>query len=196
MYKLSVRSYFVMVVLAVLGGCAGEVDAVQGEVEAASEALSRAPQVPDVLKVPDGHKYAFLLDAAGLQIYECRTSATAPSGYAWTLVAPDADLFKANGRIAGSHYGGPSWEYLDGSVVVGARAASHIEDPGSIPWLLLSATAHPGVEGKMSNVSYIHRLDTSGGLAPATGCDAEHVGDDASVEYTATYYFYVPRACH
>lgn len=42
----------------------------------------------------------------------------------------------------------------------------------------------------MSEVTYIQRLDTQGGLAPATGCDAAHEGATARIGYTATYYFY------
>ncbi len=42
----------------------------------------------------------------------------------------------------------------------------------------------------MAGVTYVQRLDTTGGLAPATGCDASHVGDTARIDYTATYYFY------
>jgi hypothetical protein len=36
----------------------------------------------------------------------------------------------------------------------------------------------------------IHRLDTVGGIAPTTGCDADHVGAVARVDYTTTYVFY------
>jgi len=193
MTKLSIRSYLVMLMLAVLGGCSAADDASSVEVSGAAEALSHAaPEVPAVLAVPAGNRLAFFLDAEGLQIYECRTSATAPSGYAWTLLAPDADLFKPNGRIAGTHYAGPTWEYLDGSTVVGARVASYVADPASIPWLLLSAASHAGT-GKMSKVSFIHRLETAGGLAPSTGCDADHLGAQSSIAYTATYYFYEPK---
>jgi hypothetical protein len=37
----------------------------------------------------------------------------------WTLKAPEADLFDANGRAIGRHYAGPTWELMDGSEVVG-----------------------------------------------------------------------------
>jgi hypothetical protein len=196
MNMLSIRSYVAMVLLAALGGCAGAADDIgeEAEIDATAQALSRAPEVPDILKVPEGNRYAFLMDASGVQIYACRTSATAPSGYAWTFVAPEADLYKANGRPGGIHYGGPTWEYLDGSTVVAARVSGHTDDPASIPWLLLSSVSHTG-DGKMSNVSYIQRLETSGGIAPSTGCDADHLGDEARIDYTATYYFYVPRNC-
>jgi hypothetical protein len=46
----------------------------------------------------------------------------------------------------------------------------------------------------MADVSYIQRLDTAGGLAPTTGCDASHVGAIARVDYTATYFFYRPKS--
>jgi hypothetical protein len=36
----------------------------------------------------------------------------------------------------------------------------------------------------------VQRLDTVGGKAPATGCDAGHTGDVTGVDYTATYFFY------
>lgn len=44
----------------------------------------------------------------------------------------------------------------------------------------------------MAKVSYIQRLETVGGLAPASGCDAEHVGAVLRVPYEAVYYFYKP----
>jgi len=179
--------------LVTLAGCSGSVDPEEqsGDVEEQAAALAHggAPEVPAVLAVPEGNRLAFALDATGQQIYGCQATTT---GYGWVLIAPDADLFKRNGRIAGTHYAGPTWEALDGSTVVGARVAAYNADPTAIPWLLLSAASHAG-SGKMSKVSFIHRLDTTGGLAPATGCDAEHVGAQSSIDYTATYYFYEPK---
>lgn len=194
MNTVSIRSYVVMSLLAMLGGCSAQGSIEEGtEVDTSAQALHRdsAPEVPDVIKVPEGNRLAFYMDAEGVQIYECRTSATAPSGYAYALLAPEADLFKANGRFGGTHYAGPTWEYLDGSTVVGARVSAYTDDPASIPWLLLSAVSHTGT-GKMSNVSFIQRLYTSGGLAPA-GCDADHLGAQTRIDYTATYYFFEPK---
>ena len=49
-------------------------------------------------------------------------------------------------------------------------------------------------DGLMSEVTFIQRLDTVGGIAPpATTCDAGHIGDVADVPYTATYAFYEAR---
>ena len=172
-------------------GCAAEVEGAEDAVAETAAALACAPEVPAVIAVPEGNKLAFALDATGVQTYQCQ--ANAAGGFAWTFIAPDADLFKRQGRrpkLAGTHYAGPTWEALDGSTVVAARVAGHTQDPSAIPWLLLQATSHTG-KGKMSDVTYIHRLDTVGGIAPAaTSCDADHVGANADVDYTATYYFY------
>ena len=185
-------SYVIAFLLVTLSGCAAAVEPEDqgGDVETQTAALAYGtPDVPAALAVPRGNRLAFLRDATGQQIYGCQANAT---GYGWVLIAPDADLFKPNGRLAGSHYAGPTWEALDGSTVVGARVAAYSADPSAIPWLLLSAVSHAG-HGRMSKVSFIQRLETAGGLAPTTGCDADHVGAQVGVDYTATYYFYEPK---
>lgn len=153
-----------------------------------------APSVPSpTLAVPDGNKLAFSYDAVGVQIYACQ--ATTTTTYGWVFKGPEATLYNNGGNVAGTHYAsptGPTWEANDGTSVVGAKVSAFTVDPTSIPWLLLTAISHSGEDGRMSKVSYIQRLDTTGGLAPTTGCDATSVGETARVDYTATYYFYVP----
>jgi hypothetical protein len=167
-------------------GCASQVGSEQ-PVASEAEALSCAPSVPSSLAVPSGNALAFHFDAVGAQIYTCQLSAT--GAYAWVFKAPDADLFDKHGRIAGSHYAGPTWEALDGSTVVGSKLAAYTADASAIPWLLLQGISHTG-DGLMSKVTYIQRLNTTAGIAPAAGCDADHLGAEADVDYTATYYFY------
>lgn len=71
----------------------------------------------------------------------------------------------------------------------GAKLASaDAPKPTAVPWLLLSAT--PAAEGTFAHVTHVQRLDTEGGKAPASGCDASHLGAKALVPYKATYYFY------
>lgn len=147
-----------------------------------------APEVDPSIAVPSGNKLAFALDAVGSQVYVCQASG---SGYAWTLQAPDALLYK-RGKKAGTHYAGPTWEYKDGSLVVGAKVSAFTPDTTAIPWLLLQATSHTG-KGKMDDVTYVQRLYTEGGLAPdAATCTYEHVGEVSPIEYVATYYYFVP----
>jgi hypothetical protein len=150
--------------------------------------VHRLPTLPDPsLAVPAGNELAFVLDGVGVQIYACQ--ATTTGAPAWVFQAPQATLFEACGRVAGKHFAGPTWEANDGSTVVGAKIAAFTVDPANIPWLLLQAASNTG-DGRMSDVTFVQRLQTAGGIAPATGCDADHIGDVANVDYTAKYYFY------
>jgi hypothetical protein len=150
----------------------------------------RLPVLPsDTLAVPAGNRLAFSFDAIGVQIYACQQTTSGP---AWVFQAPEATLYDRCGHVAGKHFAGPTWQANDGSTVVGAKLAAFTVDPTAIPWLLLQAASHTG-DGRMSEVSDVQRLDTVGGIAPATGCDVDHVGDTARVDYTATYFFYEPN---
>lgn len=147
--------------------------------------------VPAAIVPAADQDLAFTLAAEGVQKYTC-------NGTAWVFVAPVADLFRSScghhGEVVATHYAGPTWEYEDGSTVVGAKVAGATVDPTAIPWLLLTAVSHNDVDGRMSNITSIQRLDTHGGTAPATGCDAAHTGAGVDVPYTATYAFYRTRA--
>ena len=93
----------------------------------------------------------------------------------------------AKDKKIGKHYAGPTWESNDGSKVVGeVKANDDGPDATAIPWLLLSAKATSG-QGVFSPVKSIQRLYTSGGKAPAAGCDAAHTGQEARVAYKARY---------
>ena len=130
------------------------------------------------------------LPARGVQVYECRTGA---SGAAWTFTAPEAELFERDGRPAGTHGAGPFWQAPDGSRVEGkvlARADAPVA--GTIPWLLLE-TRSTGGAGRFERVHRIRRVHTTGGAAPAAGCDAASIGRQARVAYTADYLLYAPR---
>lgn len=184
--------HFIPAVLAcsALGACSASPEDVAAQSEASSSKC--APSVPSAtLEVPAGNRLAFSLDAIGVQIYKCTATATRA---AWVFSAPEATLYNDGGQVAGIHYAGPTWQANDGTTVVGAKVAAFTVDASSIPWLLLKAVSHTGADGRMTDVSYIQRLDTSAGLAPASGCDADHVGSVARVDYTATYFFYRPSS--
>lgn len=142
------------------------------------------PTLPSpALAVPAGNRLAFHLDAVGYQIYTCNSNGT------WTFDFPQANLYDRGGEVVAIHYKGPTWQWLeDGSTVVGVKLAAFTPDTTAIPWLLLGAVSHAG-DGRMTRVSYVQRLDTVGGNAPAGACTS---GATADVPYTATYYFYVP----
>src|SRR5438552_1086271 len=132
----------------------------------------RTPVVPDNLLVPDGNKVAFHAYAAGVQIYVCTQSATDPTQFTWVFKAPEAVLFAdaaGHGEVA-IHYAGPTWESDSGSKVVGV-VLQRAPVPNAIPWLLLQAKSTEG-PGVFQGVTFIQRLNTVGGTAPTTNCDA------------------------
>ena len=146
---------------------------------------NRAPDLPTncaSIEVPDGNKVASHVYAVGVQIYRW-------TGTAWAFVAPSATLYANadyDGQV-GTHYIGPTWESNSGSKVVGARVAGCTPDATAIPWLLLQALTTEG-PGIFHRVTYIQRVNTVGGLAPAGPGSA--VGEEVQVPYTAEYFFY------
>jgi hypothetical protein len=157
----------------------------------ASAPPSPSARLPENLRVPDGQPLVLRAAARGTQIYTCKAKASDPAAFEWVLKAPDAELFDQTGAKIGRHYGGPTWESADGSRVVGEVLHSSPAQ-GAIPWLLLRAKSNEGA-GVLAGVRYIQRVDTQGGLAPSSGCDAAHAGAEARVEYAANYDFYGAR---
>jgi len=145
-----------------------------------------ASQQPDLgncqnLKPPADSKLAFHAYARGVQIYRW-------SGTTWTLYGPDAVLSadaQGNG-VVGTHYVGPTWESVSGSKAVGSVIDRCTADPNAVPWLSLAATSSgPGV---FHRVTFIQRVNTVGGKAPATA--GSLTGQEVSVPYSAEYFFY------
>lgn len=153
--------------------------------------LSAAAQdVPDQLRPPANEQLLLQVHAKGDQVYVCKSDA---AQFNWTLKAPDAQLLDEKGKSFGRHFAGPSWEAKDGSRVVG-KAVANSSSPAanSIPWLLVTVVSHEG-SGVLSGVTTIQRLNTIGGKAPISGCDASHLNQEVRVPYSADYRFYTPK---
>lgn len=148
------------------------------------------PSIPPRLDPDPNETLALVVPAKGVQIYECRAAKGAGT-FEWAFVAPDAELFDMRGNRIGRHGAGPYWEANDGSRVVGTLKA-RVEAPaaGSVPWLLLS-TKGTGPAGSFSKVTSIQRVNTSGGMPPASPCTSQLAGRQARVHYVATYRFFV-----
>ncbi len=152
-----------------------------------SQVAPRPPDAPEALQPPKDQVLLLHFKGKGKQIYSCQKAGGA---YAWKLKAPDAQLFDEDGKPTGRHFAGPTWESTDGSRVVGKLVTSiPSPDSDSIPWLLLTMKSHEG-SGIMNKVQSIQRLNTHGGIAPSSGCDAANESHKASVAYEADYYFY------
>jgi len=143
--------------------------------------------VPETIRVPVGQVAKLTVHAIGDQIYQCVLQDRV---YTWQTQAPDAKLLDAAGQIVGRHYSGPIWEYKENSRVVGRVVSKLDVDLGSsIPWLLVEVVAHHG-GGMLSDINFINRVNTRGGLSPSYSCNANHLGSEKRVNYTADYIFY------
>ena len=151
---------------------------------------AEAQQVPQQIQPPAGEQLLLQVHAKGDQVYTCKEGVTQ---FAWTLKAPDAQLFDKDGKPFGKHFAGPSWQASDGSRVTGnAVANAPSPDADSIPWLLVNVVNHEG-NGVLSRATSIQRINTKGGKAPASGCDTAHAGQEVRVPYSADYLFYAAK---
>jgi len=166
------------------------------------------PPVPGNLQVDPGHQAFLIGHAYGTQNYVCLPSGT---GFSWILYGPQATLFDEDGDQQITHFLSPNpdeggtlratWQHSRDSSRVWALAIQTSTDPmfvapGAIPWLKLQVV---GVENgptgglKLSRTTFIQRVNTAGGSAPAAGCAAAgDVGKKALVPYTTDYVFYRP----
>ncbi len=147
------------------------------------------PQLPigcESISVPEGNKLAFHVYAKGSQIYKWNQTTAK-----WDFIAPIATLFAEKNFFGevGIHYAGPKWESKSGSKVEARRVADTgcTPDPTSIAWLLLSKWDTTGA-GIFSTVTYIQRVNTSGGVAPTE--PGTVANETREIPYTAEYYFY------
>ena len=173
------------------------------------------PPVPEKLQVQAGF-IAFLEGhGVGTQNYVCKPSGT---GFAFVLFTPQATLFADNDQQLTTHFFSPNpfeantdpnvvtdrqirvtWQDSQDSSTIWAKLDQASTDPnfvapGAVAWLLLDVVgAQEGPTGgkTLTAAKFVQRLNTSGGLAPATGCSsAADAGKEAFVPYTADYFFY------
>jgi len=149
------------------------------------------PTAPASIQPSADEELVLVAHASGFQIYVCRSDAEGKP--AWTLKAPEAQLFDEQGKAMGTHFGGPTWRHNDGSQITGRMVAkAEAPDPQAIPWLLVTVTGHSG-SGVLSGVTTIQRVKTVGGLAPTAGECTEASEVEFKSSYSADYYFYARR---
>ena len=176
------------------------------------------PPVPGNIQVPAGAKVFLEGHAVGTQNYICLPSG---SGFAFVLFTPQATLFKDDVDQLITHFNSPNlnpdpsltppdvkgtiratWENSRDTSTIWAKAiaqADHTTDPtfveeGAIAWVLLEVVGHmdgPTGGDRLSETTFVKRLNTHGGVAPSVGCSSlADVGTKAFVPYRANYFFY------
>jgi hypothetical protein len=175
--------------------------------------ITPPPLPADLAPVPAGNKLFLGTHAVGTQNYVCKPSG---AGVAYVLFTPEATLFGEDGGQVITHNFSPNpdepntdpkvvangairatWQHRDTSAVwakVHQPNGAVTVDTTAIAWLTLDAVGvqnGPTGGDKLTKTTFVQRLNTTGGLAPSTGCSSlTDVGNTAFVPYTADYFFY------
>jgi len=200
---------------------AAVITGVLGATSSAAAQLVKPPVTPAIITPPAGNSAFLFGRAVGTQGYVCLpTSAGAswtvngsrPEATLFIkLFGQDVQITthflspNTNPNQSAPNplpFGSPTWQSsLDSSRVWAqalysspAGADPSCPNAGSIPCLLLqSIGSEPGPSGGriLTQTTFVQRLNTNGGTAPATGCaGAADVGKQTLVPYTADYYFF------
>ena len=182
---------------------------------ALATATSAAAQGPIPRDLDPGPGFVPFLrtHAVGTQNYVCVAPGAASP---WKFAGPQATLFvpffgswqqiathflSANPEEPGVNR--PTWQHSLDSSRVWAKPVVTITDadvvaPGAVAWLLLEVSGRqrgPSGGAWLAQAKYIQRINTAGGVAPATGCAvAGDLGNIALVPYTTDYVFF--RSAH
>ena len=196
----SVRGVIAVSVLALGGAISSAAAQSQNDIN--------VPPVPPGIAVPAGHVPFLQGHATGTQDYICLVT---HSGFTWKFLGPQATVFESlNGSYSqvATHFlsvnpsegaARATWQHSADSSLVWAKTVASSTDPnfvqpGAIAWLRLEAAGSQlgtGGGSLLAKTTFIQRVNTSGGLAPATGCsNAKDVGVMALVPYTTDYIFY------
>jgi hypothetical protein len=164
------------------------------------------PPAPASLEVPAPNEAFLLGRGVGTQNYVCQP-ADSLGRPVWTLFTPQATLFSDQHEQLTTHFFGPNpaeggivratWQDSSDTSTVWGSVIASVADPnasGAIAWLLVQAVGTqvgPTGGNTLSGTTFIQRLNTVGGSAPATGCGVlTDIGRKAFVPYTADYVFY------
>ena len=141
------------------------------------------------IKAPSDREPVLKLAARGVQVFRCEKR---DGQGVWVFRQPDAELLDATGKVVGRHGANFSFEHVDGSRLV-ATIVAHEDAPkaSDLRWLLMTTRSFG--KGAFDGVTHVQRINTSGGMPPAT-CDAAHAGRVLRVDFTSDFLFYTLRA--
>jgi Protein of unknown function (DUF3455) len=141
------------------------------------------------IKVPSDREPVLKLAARGAQVFRCEKR---DAQGAWVFRQPDGELLDAAGKVVGRHGANFSFEHVDGSRLLSTIAAhDDAPKPTDLRWLLMTTKSFG--KGAFEGVTHVQRVNTSGGMPPAT-CDLAHAGRVLRVDFNADFVFYRARA--
>lgn len=166
------------------------------------------PSVPDNIRVLPPNQAFLVGHAVGTQNYVCLPGRSI-GRVAWTLFTPQATLFGEEREQLITHFFSPNpdegrvvratWEDSRDTSTIWARAVASSTDPNfveanAVAWVKLEVVgteAGPTGGDTLSGTTFVQRVNTSGGVAPLTGCLLPtDIGHTAFMPYTADYFFY------
>jgi hypothetical protein len=162
-----------------------------GAIVAVAAVAAPAPQTSageqlDPRTYDAGARLFLVAHGTGVQKYVCTAGGT------WLFTDPEATLDKSTGtaKAIGTHFlnfatGRPVWQLRDGSFVEAARTQGASGGAGNVALLLLQGVATGG--DRLGGTTWVQRLNTSGGVAPAGSCTP---GATIAVPYAADYFFW------
>lgn len=214
------RGLLAGMVIATLGMAAAQ-DMAQNKKDDMSSASAPSPVTPDTIRPPEGNSAYLAGHAFGTQGYVCLPTTSGASwtvnnarpqatlfttvfGTAFQIITHFLSPVENPNDVGPNppRFGDATWQSsLDSSRVwaqkfSGIKSGSDASCPNadSIDCLLLQTIgSEPGpLGGKiLSKTTYIQRLNTNGGSAPALGCSTfNDVGRQALVPYSADYFFF------
>jgi hypothetical protein len=168
----------------------------------AAAAQVEAPAVPSTLEAPEGNRPYLIAHAYGTQNQVCLPRPNGV-GLGWAFYGPIATLYNDQDEQVLTHYLSPNpdeagtgratWQHSRDASTVWAK--TYVDpvtvDPTAIPWLLLQVVGSEGGRDggdKLSVTTFIQRVNTVGGVAPATDCAP--LGAKLFVPYETDYVFY------
>lgn len=152
-------------------------------------AIGEPAGIPPRLRAGPNEQLAFRLTGNGVNVYQCKSTVANPDVYAWYFVAPDATLYDGSHEVARMASPDQMEALSDTTSVSGFVRAAQSAGPTDLPWMRASALAN-GDTGLFAGVTSYQRVNTRGGAAPASGCSANNVGEEARIAFDADFYFY------
>ena len=188
---------------------------------ARAESITPPPLPDGLAPVPAGNKLFLGTHGVGTQNYVCRPSGAGVAYVLFTPQAtlfgedggqvithyfspnldPDPREPNTDPKVVADGAIRVTWQHRDTSTVWAKLHQSGPDGNGAVTvdekavaWLLLDVVGSqngPTGGDKLTNTTFVQRLNTTGGLAPKTGCSSlTDVGNQAFVPYTADYFFY------